>query len=348
MERVPGTLGRVGGILNAFRYEYLARGTELFWIDEGAAKGPQATDPALQRLVSSVSEVVRDYRREFETSREPWDKVIELCEGVFGRTWLSFRLATIAVGKTAMDCSESPSAISWESRPIDVALMARDKRSDPQWWHAYAEAAEDELSRRAWLLLFLRYATPATLRENLERADGICQRLASFEYRGVIEGLGRGPMATTIPRRNAVLLMSSAKSARLRFALGMRSARDLRLEAVHQLSESDMSSDPMLAELGLEWVLEENPTSDDERGWRTLAREASRLYAFSGDLFSGIHFGMPASRGIPVQLAKEILEECDRYPGSLIAIADQSVSSDYQKKLHSAAAISKRARWAAN
>lgn len=345
LERLRGRMGVLGAALNASRFEALRHGEILHSSDMAESDDCPILDPGLAQLAGEIKALTHQRRREFVLSREPWDLAIEAYERALGRTWLSWRLGVLAVSWGAVNCI-TQGQISFDSSPIDFAAVARDRRSDTGWWTQQLAQASG-LNRRTWVLLLLRFGTPANLREHLPVAEEIVHELSSGEYRSVVDGLVREP-GTTIPWKAASGLVERAASARIRIPLAVRAGQTVKSGVTFGITDREMAKDSVLADLGLEWHVSEFPGTADDRLWRDWLEEAARLYRWSGEVFAGHGFGRFSKSFLPHGLAKVVLEQCDDYPGVSISLADRVLTTEEQKRLSSVALLAKRARWAAN
>ena len=346
LDSAVSPLGSVGWILNAFRYEFTSHGDLFSILDVEREEWGQSNDPSLSALTTSITEVASSYRGEFDSSREPWDRLIREFEEVLGRTWLSWRLAVAAAARQSLVHAASEEVSFFASNPLDSVQRAREKRSDPRWWETMAFEAQDELSRRAWLLLYLRFANPVSLRGSLATAETICEELTPERFHSVVDGLGR-KSGSAIPSGVASELTKMTGSARLRLALATRFSEGAGLSVGSRLTDAELARDPVLADMYLGWIMGQ-PTPRGAAGWRAMAKEAARVYKFCADPFVGISLRAATVQDLPPALAKEILSNCDNYPASLIALADRVLSAGRQAKPVSVASIARRGRWAAN
>lgn len=343
-----GILGRVGSILDPSSYTFHLSDRDFLGDEDLLGASDQITAiPELGDFLLSANEWRSAFAKELDSSREPWDQLIRVIEGLLGRCWLSYRIGAIAVGRLGTkSVAEQPrSALS---DPIDLAFMARQMRSKPKWWGEWAAELESDLDRRSWMALLFGYANASSIRANMSAAEELARQLSGSHFRDIASGLMIGPIATTIPSRSASPILGALSSGRLRIALATRTTPELRRVASSQLSDGDLSRDPILADMALEWLLKERPNADDVNAWRELMDEAARLYRFGSDVFAGMIFGGSSPSSVPAEVAKEVLRECDRYPASLIWLCDRSLSAEHQRRLRSVAAIAKKEGWSAN
>lgn len=334
---------RVGMLFNPIRYELLLRTDGAHFLEPNIYGEPEGS--VLGHLGAEVAALTEKLSRDFASSRLPWDKLLDLFDKACGqRTWMSWRVAAAVAASGIAQCESVEVDVDCASA-LDLALAARDRRSDIKWWRSFASAATAPMSKRAWLLFYVRFANPAVLRECVKTASQFVEELDSIEFGELLDATSRSAGAT-IPEARAREMLSDSISGRLKILLATRNA-SIRSSLVRSIPDDVLEAESGIANICLDWTLAELPGRQDEESWRQFIADVRHLYLYVTDPFIGLFANSHYTQMMPQGVAEGVLEDPLHHPGLLVSIADRSLSTERQDALTPVGRVVRREKWPA-
>ena len=195
-------------------------------------------------------------------------------------SWRSMALALLSIRGRPTEgfvASDDGWSVSW-------ARNAWLHKATPSWWSMELGARSGRLHTRAWVTALLMWGTPSVLERNLEMLEEALSSFEPFEYQmtlGMSEIVGRGGgssvLGQRLPARAGATLISKARSARGRLAIGARCAGDVGLRVGKTISEDDALSDSCLVNSVMDALLFEILSSEDFKSWPPLLKRLRAL-----------------------------------------------------------------------
>ena len=178
-----------GSQLSLLDYRSRFSAHEVFQDD--IARPKYAAAERCARVVQAFSIAAERSVEEWNTSVEPWDRVVQQGITEFGERNVLVELANLAAGIRSKEekCQDSPDLFDFDRSMVRRARYARLRAGSPKWWLRQIQAASNTDDVRVVLLLFATWAGAKTMEELAEEFDALVVGLGNFEWRSLHSSL---------------------------------------------------------------------------------------------------------------------------------------------------------------
>ena len=307
--------------------EYLSRfrGHEDLEIDVRIPSFPAAERSA--RLVQAFMSAAELPVDEWNTSVDPWDRVVQQGLKEFGRRPKFVELANLAAGIRSKEvkCEDSPDLFDHQRPVVRRARYARLRAGSRNWWQRQLRTAHNSAEVQMALLLFATWAGSRTFAGVVEEFDTLVADLGTSEWQSLHSSLRS---AVEVNRRRSWIRPISIRVDTLPRSLDARTV-SLLVErctpaTVAELKERYLTDykgvDPIVSSLRTD--IEVHRAFQDKSEWPRAIRS----------LRAGYGPGLPSSRNfissrrvgqrLPVDIAREIASRPLDYPSDLVRTAE--------------------------
>ena len=136
------------------------------------------------RLVEAFTSAAERPLADWNTSIEPWDRIIQQCISEFGERTRFVELANLAAGirSTEEKCQDSPDLFDIDRPMVRRARYARLRAGSQTWWSKQLQSATT--AHEVWmaLLLFATWAGARAIEELAEAFDKLIVNLGASEW----------------------------------------------------------------------------------------------------------------------------------------------------------------------
>lgn len=294
-----------------------------------------------ERLEMSVSE--------WTTQLGPWNDLVESGRKLFGDRWIFAILANIGAGiRTKDKKSKQASELYDPSVPLcERVRYARLRAGVAKWWEAQLKLASDQSEVALALLVLLTWAGPSVFNRLSQLIDRKLMSLDFEWWHRLDDGL-RAYVPGTPKRRIAVdfAAIPESISERLMVALATRVGDEPLAQNYKARLMGYEGDDPPTLELCQRIALMN--TQSSREAWRDWLPIVSRTYAkgiavepfMAYKFYRAVHSELPSD-----EIAKEIVEQCARYPADLVGWAEQACRQRVAEKVVPVGTIAETQGW---
>lgn len=314
------------------------------------------TNASLEKCKTFIDLAKRETRRstlEWSTELTPWNNLVELSRSLWGESWINFRLANLAAGikSSELTCTDFIDLFD-HSKPICPRIRyARLRAGNPQWWKAQLEDAKSTSDKTLALLVFCTWASIPTVLKLADTVSELLDELPTEKWHQLAEGLRFIYWGVASSRRSNLSLYSLPEKLHERLVVSL--GQSLSWEGASKLYEKYLSSyngkDVAILSFCAESALRQ-PTSD-HAVWVHALEIIRKLYrrGVVADLHSITDppYRYPRSLGetFPINIAKQVAEEPDKYPRSLVFVAAERCQAEIEENLVAVRDISIQESW---
>ena len=323
--------------------EVIKRSSELtaFPESETASRCGELVDLGAERWEMSVSEWTSQLR--------PWNDLVECGRKLFGDRWMFAILANIGAGIRA---KEEKSGRAGELHDDSVPLCERVRygrlrAGAAKWWEAQLESAADQSGVALALLVLLTWGGGSVF---IKLSPLIDEKLVSLdvEWWHKLDDALRAYVVRTNRRRIAVDLAGIRESISERLIVGLAARvgdKTLLQTFKARLMGYEGDDRPMLSLCHRIALRSTNSSRDTWRDWLPII---SRAYAegIALEPFMSYRFYRAVRSELPpYSIAREIVEQCRRYPAELVGWAEVSCRRRVAEKVVPVGRIAETQGW---
>jgi hypothetical protein len=330
--------------------------------DQGSSKlslDPQLTTrtesyrshKACLEFASVVESAYKYTGREWATSIEPWNRVVESGRSLWGDRWALTILAVTASGirSSSEKCQEFGDLLDHSKSLCRRARYARLRSGSPAWWRQQFEQAgggSDDVLLVA--LLCVTWATTPTLLSILDPLDSVLKSLSLgpwLRLYGAVDWL-RYLVKFDDKSRDAIEVekLPSNLSERTAYVLGPHADAASRSELFRRYFESFPNTDTATLEFIQREALDLQKLGTSS--WKPNLKAIQKCYELGAE-FPTLARRRESSgnRTMPADIATKIMESPDKYPGALVRFAEEYRRREVAKNIVPVIRIAERDRW---
>ncbi|WP_199332702.1 hypothetical protein [Anabaena catenula] len=294
--------------------------------------------------------------QEWATDITPWDNLIEKAREVCGDYWALFHLANISSGikSKGETCKEFHELLEHSKSLCRRTRYARLQAGRPSWWQQQFDKVNNELDAMFITLVLVTWGSSKTLEKLAISIDYYIEKLSLDNwqrlYRSVedtialIQGLSERMIYFNVDSMPKIL---GARTVTL-FTLRAKEQSKRKLYALYLGVYTE--SDPLVLKLCQEFALD--LLQRNETDWRPVLQVIAQSYAkgaiseeYASYLFARRVARRAENNPLPTDLAEEIAEHPDRYPGFLVAAAEARCKDIVASKTIPVGEIAGRDKW---
>ena len=198
---VPVRIGRSRGLASTFLnlankwlWWHQLEGRRVGHTDDVAiAIRAAAEDPGLNSsfLIEPVKTLVSALNVNIVDSLEPWEAGVNTIEGLFGRSWATLQISTIAAGirSRSVRVADANELFDEECSLPRRVRFARRKAKDGEWWAEQAVGITGANDAKLFLLACLTWARPECLLELVSIIDGALAWLSNADVKRLLSAV---------------------------------------------------------------------------------------------------------------------------------------------------------------
>ena len=311
--------------LSLLEYRSRFRAHEAFKGDIAKPKYPAAERCA--RVVQVFMSAAEHPVEEWNTSIEPWDRVVQQAITEFGERIAFLELANLAAGIRSKEekCQDSPDLFDVHRPIVRRARYARLRAGSPKWWSRQIQSPVNADEVRMALLLFATWAGARTIEELAEEFDRLVVSLETSEWRSLhsslrtaVEANSDRPWVRRLKIRASALPPSlSIRTAAL---LAERCTPEARDELYERYLADYNGDDSILVSLGVD-VQVRRALRDDTK-WSQAIAGLRASYSLGADTDRALLGDLMHSSTLPEAVAREVVAKPLEFPAPLVRVAE--------------------------
>lgn len=276
---------------------------------------------------------------ELATSIEPWTNLVEAMRKAWGDCRSIDRIAFVGAGIRSKSDTGVAAPLSSNANLVAAARYARLKSGAPRWWEKQLMQETSVTEQRRLLLLLLLWTTSKTLIKLVDILDAILTILPDEEWSALMHDFRAMQLVDreeTLDTKGIELL--KAKSCRLGAFIGLRLSSSTCFDLAVSMVDREVSAQSPEGEFAMSTLLE-GFRQEDKQG--TGLPRIQKLY-LSGAITSirqQREFPMPESVAINISSAP------DKFPLSLVSVADANLRSTAGSKALKLLEVAQRDNW---
>jgi len=308
---------------------------------------------ACRRVVGTAKEQLQRPVVEWATSLAPWNAIVEEARSVWGDRVALCHYANVAAGirSQAEQCSDT-TALYDESAPLCRRVRyARLRAGAPQWWTKQLEQVQQSVHAVLACEVLLTWGSGSTVMQLASKIDEVLKSLSDSDWARVYYGIeAASPVVRmhSLPRAGSIDATSLPKGLceRTLVAFGLRSDERTQAQLYQTWLKKYKGKDLVVLQFCQSRALEGALAGRD--GWRGDLSIIERCYSLGAPLprytlHRLARHGMEGN--LHKELAFEIVSKPDRYPSSLVALAEITQRVEVGKRVASVGSVAKTQRW---
>jgi hypothetical protein len=281
----------------------------------------------------------------------PWNDLVEYIRKTWGDRMVTYFMANVASGirSSSETCNEF-SSLSDRSQPLcKRSRYARLRAGTASWWRSQLSELVTPSDQVLASLLLLTWGSPKTLLEVCQPLQIVLDAMAPTDWRALIRcTLGSvSILGSRTPRGSlSVVSLPDGLSPRTVAAFGARAKGIISRQLYDRYLSDYKGSDPPVLEFCQEQALDLDSIYASR--WKPDLEQVARTYA-QGVLSSAARRLHERRSAYPskarVEICKRIIAEADRFPISLVAIAELTCRTALSSKIVPVAEVAVREGW---
>ncbi|MBE9005462.1 NTPase (NACHT family)-like protein [Fortiea sp. LEGE XX443] len=307
-------------------------------------------------ILETVEQESQRSVQEWATDINPWNNIVEKCRLLWGDNWSFFHLANLGSGikSKSETCKDYPELLDHSKSLCRRTRYARLQAGRPNWWEQQLVQVRDEMDAMFIILVLVTWASSLTLVTLANSINDYIGTLSSDNWQRLYDSV-ENAVTLTEDLGNRMIhynvdLMSKNLDARTVTLLALRAKEQSKKKLYSSYLSTYDKSDPLVLkfcqELALD-LLQENQTN-----WHPVLEVIAQSYA-KGQISEGYaSYGFvrriarrTETNSLPTELAEEIAEHPNRYPGFLVAAAEAICKDIVASKTIPVGEIARRDKW---
>ena len=311
--------------LSLLEYRSQVRGHENY--AEDITWPSYATAERCARLVHAFMSAAERPLAEWNTSIEPWDRIVQQGIREFGERPRFVELANLAAGirSTEEKCQDSPDLFDIDRPMVRRARYARLQAGSRKWWSKQLQPATNAGEVWMALLLFATWAGARTIEELAEPFDKLIVSLETSEWHSLCSSLRRAVRVNSVRswiRSLAVRVSALPPSLSVQtVALLAERCTPATKDELYERYLTDYKGDDLIV-VSLRAEVQVGRALRDKTKWPQAIASVRSSYSL-GMLPSRNLFRLQRRRPtLPDAVAREIMDEPHDFPAVLVRVAE--------------------------
>ena len=288
--------------------------------------GPShATAEHCARLLQAFTSAAQRPLAEWNTSTEPWDRVVGQGISEFGERPIFMELANLAAGIRSKEeqCQDSPDLLDKDRPMVRRARYARLRAGSRKWWSKQLQSAASADEVWMVLLFFATWAGARTIEALAGAFDKHIVKLETSEWNRFYWSQSRAVNSVRSlikPPGISVSALPSSLSVRTVALLAERCTRTITDELYERYLADYKGDDSIVVSLRTDFLVRR--ALRDKAKWSQAIdglRSSNRLGMHTSSAF----FPLPRrSHTLPATVAREIVDQPLEFPSALVSVAE--------------------------
>lgn len=325
--------------------------------EEGASGGSEEwlTELSVTTKMREVTDLAAELSElsalEWATKLDPWSRLVERVRTHFGEKWSLVVLANVSAGIRSKDelCEEATSLFDAAVPLCRRVRYARLRAGSAAWWESQIKGAGSEFETSFGLLVLLTWAGPTVLEklspfidERLHSLEGSWWVRLSGALRWAGGGIGHERKGIKIALESLPAQISERTVVALSFRLNSSLSHSLFINRLRDYAGDDYAALEFCQLSAL------RAAQGDPSTWREWLPVISKSYAKGvvTDVYVGYRFARAVrDQELPMDIAKEIVRSCGRYPVDLVAWAEIACRQAVAAQVRPVGEIAESQKW---
>ncbi|MEH2056034.1 MAG: NTPase (NACHT family)-like protein [Nostoc sp.] len=294
--------------------------------------------------------------QEWATDITPWDNLVEMCRKVWGDNWSFFDLANLGSGikSKSETCKDFPELLEHSKSLCRRTRYARLQAGRPIWWQQQLEKVVDEMDAMFITLVLVTWGSSTTLGSLVNFIDPYIRKLSSKNWQRLYYSVENAVLLTEdLGNRiihfnvDSMPINLDAKTVTL---LALRARDQSKIKFYSSYLSAYAGCDPLVLKFRQELALDLLQTNETD--WHPVLEVIAQSYAKGSisEEYASYWFAHRIARraektSLPIDLAEEIAEHPDRYPGFLVAAAEAICKDVVASQTIAVGEIARRDKW---
>jgi hypothetical protein len=322
-------------------------------------RASKVLNDTLKKCKDTIKFIKQEYERpviEWKTSLTPWNSIIEHLRSQWGEQWTSYRLANIA---TSIYSSKEPfqdfqdfQDLLDHSKPLCLrAFYARSKSRSSEWWKKQLTSSSNELDVMFVSLMLLTWGNSHIFMSLYKLMNDFFDGLSTSNWRRIVDALQNILSRFRGRKSNSMLSLDidslpREMSDRILLALSIRLRPELAEKLYLRHFSNYDGSESTVLNLCQESLLK--LANSDPYYWEQALEVIEKNYSIGipikGDIFSFL-VRETGTNILPTNIAETITSHAEKYPRSLVKIAEAKNREVVSSKIIPVGEIAKRDLW---
>ena len=279
------------------------------------------------RVVQVFTSAAESPVEEWNTSIEPWNRVVLQGISEFGERIVFVELANLAAGIRAKGekCQDSPDLFDLQRPMVRRARYARLRAGSPKWWSRQIQSAVNADKVRMALLLFATWAGARTIEELAGEFDKLVVSLGTSEWRILYSSLRTAvEVNSERPWIRPLKIRASALPPSLSVwtaALLAERCTPATKEELYERYLSDYKGDDSIV-VSLRADVQVRRALRDDTKWSQALEGLRACYSLGAATDRGLFTELIHSLALPEAVAREVVAQPLEFPGALVRVAE--------------------------
>ncbi|WP_300459898.1 hypothetical protein [Desulfobacula sp.] len=344
---------------NSSFLDYIHQRTRYYYVDNEALLNFDVKD--------QVDEKIRDFfdknNKTFDTDIsvwkrkiEPWDRLVETGRTILEDNWLFNLISIVSAGIKSKEerCDQYSNLCDSNQSLCKRVRHARLKSGNIKWWEKELKNSKQIIFS---LLVFFTWATPKTINQLLPIANQKVKSLDEDEFKKLIASQKQIAEVSTFKpvqqRFIRAMIKSQKVSSSIKYILSLRFPLHQKQQFIFENIKNYSGDIEDILQSQMEHLINEfmlNPVND--LNLQNIKEVYVKLKSFKEakirkyNLYFRYHM-YPYEKGfdIPYEIAKNIMEDCKRYPRLIVFLSEKVCRTNANKKLIPVGEIAQKEGW---
>ena len=307
--------------------EYLSRFRGYEGYEEDITWPSYATAERCARLVQAFTSAAERPLMDWNTSTEPWDRIVQQGIRDFGERPRFVELANLAAGirSTEEKCQDSPDLFDVGRPMVRRARYARLRAGSRRWWSKQLQSATNADEVWMALLLFATWAGARTIEELAEPFDKVIVGLGTSEWSSLYSSLRSAVRFNSLrswikPLGIRVSALPPSLSVRTAALLAER-CRSATTDKLYERYLTDYKGDDSVV-VSLRTDVQVRRALRDETKWSQAVEGLRSSYSLGAPTSSAFFPHLRRSLTLPDTVAREVVDQPLEFPAALVRVAE--------------------------
>ena len=290
---------------------------------------------------------------EWATDLAPWDRLIESGRSLWGERWGFNYLANVAAGirSTTEKCSDCPELFDASRSLARRVRYARLRSGAHKWWNNQIENSKADSQLLFTLMVVLTWSKTGTLLLIQDALNAAVNQLRQGEWEQLMRAVRTTSTLALVPEERGVNCahsdLSETLGQRAATIFGRRADPDSRRQIYRCYFNSATLKDSVVREFAQQEALDVERYGTEQ--WQPDLKLVRKCYELGETVephaFYQAAYHRRETDSMPINVAREIAGSPEKYPGFLVAAAEERCRIDVSSRITPVADIAARDHW---